>query len=322
MSNVNQDELTEDIEVVGPGQMLADARKSLNLSIEDVAQNLNFRVSQVTDLEADIFDKSLPETFNRGYLINYARLVNVPTDQVVSAYEMLGIAEQQGAEMQSFSKITEKEAQNNRLNWLTYLIVLILIALPVAYYIQDAKNLSLPNLSEPEAAPAQIETQSTAEPSVEQSDTVKEPALDETQQILAPASEEPLVEQNNESSDINSEIEAVLEENTTAGQIIDINTLTEPQQSSENTTMDHTVEAVFTFAGDCWVNIQDATQERIAYGIKKAGYVMTISGVPPFKVTVGKPELVTILYNGEAVDMSQYNSGNIAKFTLPINSES
>jgi cytoskeleton protein RodZ len=78
---------------------------------------------------------------------------------------------------------------------------------------------------------------------------------------------------------------------------------------------------VFTFSGDCWVNIYDATGERIAWGVKKLGYVMTITGKAPLKVTLGKPELAAIAFNGKQVDMSSFNVGNIAKFTLPLSSQ-
>ncbi|MBL4822572.1 MAG: DUF4115 domain-containing protein, partial [Colwellia sp.] len=77
----------------------------------------------------------------------------------------------------------------------------------------------------------------------------------------------------------------------------------------------------FTFSGDCWVNIYDATGERIAWGVKKLGYVMTITGKAPFKVTLGKPELAEIYFNDTPVDMLSFNAGNIAKFTLPLTSQ-
>jgi cytoskeleton protein RodZ len=66
------------------------------------------------------------------------------------------------------------------------------------------------------------------------------------------------------------------------------------------------------------VSIYDATGDRIAYGVKKTGYVMTISGKPPFKVDIGRPALTSIEFNGQSVDMSQFDKDNIAKFTLPI----
>ena len=75
---------------------------------------------------------------------------------------------------------------------------------------------------------------------------------------------------------------------------------------------------IFTFSGDCWVNIYDNTGERIAWGVKKSGYEMTISGQAPFKVTLGRPELAAIVFNNQTIDMSSFSAGNIAKFTLPL----
>jgi cytoskeleton protein RodZ len=90
----------------------------------------------------------------------------------------------------------------------------------------------------------------------------------------------------------------------------DVTEKTELEVTSTNVT--------FTFSGDCWVNISDATGERIAWGVKKLGYVMKISGQAPFNVTLGRPELVAIDFSDEIIDMSQFNAGNIAKFTLPV----
>ena len=101
--------------------------------------------------------------------------------------------------------------------------------------------------------------------------------------------------------------------------------LNQDNATTDNIAVEETVmveamldRAVFTFSGDCWVNIFDANNERIAWGIKKLGYVMVIEGKGPFRVTIGKPELVSITFNDMPVDMEQYNSGNIAKFTLPV----
>ena len=93
------------------------------------------------------------------------------------------------------------------------------------------------------------------------------------------------------------------------------NTTTEQNELAE---VPEISTAIFTFAGDCWVSIYDATGERIAYGVKKPGYVMTITGQAPFKVDVGRPALTSIEFNGETIDMSQFDKDNIAKFTLPI----
>ena len=73
----------------------------------------------------------------------------------------------------------------------------------------------------------------------------------------------------------------------------------------------------FTFAEACWIQIIDATDNEIAVGVKAKGRVMPVSGVPPFQVTLGAPQFVSIKYAGEPVTMPPYNRGAIAKFSLP-----
>jgi len=304
-------ELPEDIEVVGPGQMLAEARKNLGLSQKDVAVKLNFRVALVDDIEHELFDKSLPDTFNRGYLKNYAKLVGVSEQEVLSSYEMLGIADKQRTEMQSFSKITEKQAQNSRLMWVTYLILAAFFMSSIFYYLQNLPTGDVVKADIP-AANTQLENNDSTLKSEVGSETQTKDSIQEAAD-------------NSLTTELSKQLEPaisvdVAEQARTSTQAITIN---ESQNTNEQTLSDvqqvSAAEsvAIFTFAGDCWVNIYDGNNERIAWGIKKAGYVMELKGLAPFKVTVGKPELVAIDFNGTSIDMSKFNLGNIAKFTLP-----
>jgi len=133
-------ELSDDIEVVGPGQMLAQAREKLGMSQQQVADKLNFRTTLVKNIENEIFDQEMPATFNRGYLRNYAKLVDISVDEVLAGYETLNIAEKQCAELQSFSKGTEKQAESNRIMWVSYLILTLLIASSIVWWLQETKN--------------------------------------------------------------------------------------------------------------------------------------------------------------------------------------
>jgi cytoskeleton protein RodZ len=313
MNQVNVTELSEDIEVIGPGQMLSDAREQMNLSVEDVAVKLNFRICQVKDIEADIFDKATPETFTRGYLLNYAKLVGIPSVDIIASYESLGVAEKQGAEMQSFSKITEKEAQHSRIMWLSYLIIIALVTLSVVYYFQEAKSQQKNMSSVNTEQSAEIIQEQQREPLTTNNADAEKLSIDIVE-VTMPKQDE-MLHPSNISAPKDTSDNATRPVGEAAEQLQNFTTV----ESLEQSTM---AQAIFTFAGDCWVNIHDSTGERIAYGIKKAGYVMELNAKAPFEVTVGKPELVSIILNGKTIDMSKYNSGNIAKFTLPETPES
>ncbi len=303
MSN-QVNELSEDMEVVGPGLMLSDARQKLSLSIEDIAQKLKFRRGLVENIEQDIFDQKLPATYNRGYLRSYAKLVNVNSEEVLSAYDMLGVAEVQRSEMHSFSNLTEKQAEHSRLMWFSYLIVAILFGLMVLWWLQEPTQVIDEKLAVQQKASTPL---ASSQSEKSQTESIKPEA----------SSIKPLV--SIEPAEQGVDLPIVNEPITIESKVI----VTEEVGSDGVPVVTQTLVAeismaVFTFSGDCWVNIHDATGERIAWGVKKSGYVMSIEGKAPLTITLGRPELASIVFNGQSVDMSPFNVGNIAKFTLPL----
>jgi len=314
-------ELSEDMELISPGSMLKEAREKLSLSQEEIAKKLNFRPSLVANMEQDIFDATLPATFNRGYLVSYAKLVAIDVEDILASYDVLGAANIQRSEMQSFSKQTVKEAEHSRVMWLSYLILIVLVGLTALWWQQDNKQSAALLIEPSTAKPALTENETPVETSVTDSslaDTVAEEVAEKTSSATETMIDEVGADLNKEAASV---IAAPIIENTE--QIIPAKpqenlateTLQEEQKPIESPSVAH---AVFTFSGDCWVNIYDATGERIAWGIKKSGYVMDIKGVAPLRITLGKPELASIIFNDEPVDMSTFNRGNIAKFTLPL----
>ncbi len=309
MSN-EVNELSEDMEVVGPGLMLSDARQKLSLSVDDIAQKLKFRNCLVKDIEQDIFDQKLPATYNRGYLRSYARLVNIDEAEVLSAFDMLGVAEVQRSEMQSFSNLTEKQAEHSRLMWFSYLIVAILFGLMVLWWLQEPTQVIDEKPQVEQKVTAQIENN---QPEDINSGSINSDSIKSTEISATPLIKIELTEQEIAKPVLNepsgSIPEVIVIEKVNSSESLAVNQESIVELST----------AVFTFSGDCWVNIHDATGERIAWGVKRSGYVMSIEGKAPLTITLGKPELASIVFNGQSVDMSSFNVGNIAKFTLPLN---
>ncbi len=306
-------ELSEDMEVVSPGNMLRDARLKLSLSQEHIARKLNFKLSLVKAIEEDLFDPKMPVTFNRGYLVNYAKLVSISAEDVLASYEALDAASIQRSEMLSFSKETSKQAEHSRVMWISYLIIAVFIGLTVLWWTQQSQQQitainASPTVNALTQSSQKVETSNALESQNNLASTINK--ADE----LATATQVDIDSVEQKADLVNSQNSNLLsvEDPLSLPQAI----ATENQQPV--ITVNSLSKAVFTFKGDCWVNIYDANNKRIAWGVKKAGYVMTVEGQAPFLVTVGKPELTSIVFNDQAVDMSEYNNGNIAKFELPI----
>ncbi|MDO6506251.1 DUF4115 domain-containing protein [Colwellia sp. 4_MG-2023] len=328
VDNNQLDELNEDMEMIGPGQILSEAREKASFTVEYVANTLNFKVKLVESIERDIFDNKLPATYNRGYLRSYAKLVNVDVSEVLSAYDMLGVAEVQRSEMQSFSNLTEKQAEHSRIMWLSYIIAAILFGLMIMWWLQEPKqgvdenivNESLVTIptSETVNQDGNIEESNADKASAELNDASKSDSV--PNDIIEIISEDESIPQENTDSIINNpspvETQVSTVEDTTSEELTNTAPVLALDENLEESVAIDT--AIFTFSGDCWVNIFDANGDRIAWGVKKSGYVMTVTGQAPLKITLGKPELAEIEFNGQAVDLSEFNAGNIAKFTLPL----
>ena len=252
----------------------------------------------------------MPVTFNRGYLANYAKLVGVEVEDILASYDALDAATIQRSEMLSFSKETSKQAEHSRVMWLSYLIVAVFIGLTVLWWLQESRQQSddsssvVPTTTPAEAVSNDIATLSLGSSLADEPTPVNDNVLlsekkDEAELALDTTTKALI---DNANIDLNASANIVVN---------DVSQPAEPKVAAIST-------AVFTFKGDCWVNIYDATGERIAWGVKKSGYVMTIQGIAPLRITVGKPELASIVFNDQPVDMSAFNVGNIAKFNLPI----
>jgi cytoskeleton protein RodZ len=304
-------ELDEFMEMLSPGAMLSEARKGLSLSQEFISSKLNLKVGLVEDLENDIFDPSMPVTFNRGYLANYAKLVGVEVEDILASYDALDAATIQRSEMLSFSKETSKQAEHSRVMWLSYLIVAVFIGLTVLWWLQESRQQSDDSSNVvPITAPAEAVSDDIATLNIEPSSLADEPTPVNDNVLLSEKKDEVELALDTTTKALIDDANNNL--NASANIVVnDVSQPAEPKVAAIST-------AVFTFKGDCWVNIYDATGERIAWGVKKSGYVMTIQGVAPLRITVGKPELASIVFNDQPVDMSAFNVGNIAKFNLPI----
>ena len=313
-------ETTGVIDVVGPGAMLKAAREMRGLSQQQVANKLNFRIHLVENIEVDKFDCSLPEAFNRGYLKNYAKLVNIAQEDVLKSYEKLAITQNHCADMQSFSKGTEKQAEHNMLMWITYLILAILVTSTVVWWLQTPSEQPEP-IAVNTVETLAVDNTATKQANLSNEYKAKNSSSMPNGESVASVIKEVKAEANVNSDATNLDIVAPLD----VEQLLSTPDLTDAQVDlnnnkafGENALSAAINHVVFTFAGDCWVNIFDATGERIAWGVKKSGYIMQISGQAPFSITLGKPELVQIDYNDVPVDMAIFNAGNIAKFSLPL----
>jgi cytoskeleton protein RodZ len=74
---------------------------------------------------------------------------------------------------------------------------------------------------------------------------------------------------------------------------------------------------VVRFTADSWVEIRDATGNRLIRSLGVAGATKEVEGNAPFQVLIGYGPGVELTYNGEPFDFSKYQGKQeVARFTL------
>ncbi|HDY93158.1 MAG TPA: DUF4115 domain-containing protein [Pseudoalteromonas sp.] len=272
------------------GQILKNHREQANVSIATIAAPLKLSELQIKRLENDEFTLLGPITFVKGYIKNYCRELKVDSTPILA---MMPAPPEptKPANMQSFSRRTEKEANDSRLMFFSYLILAIVIGSSALWFWQNATPIE-EQTSNINVANSKMSERQAAQPSISE------------QQQQAEIDDESLLESQSTSSETSTSAETVTE--------------TAPIASNNASQEDASSTIVMNFNGESWVEIYDGEGEKIAFGVKKAGYIMTVSGTPPFSVVLGKHDAVDITLNGEPVDVSAFPKNRLAKFTLPL----
>ncbi len=266
------------------GQVLASARKDANLTIEAVADRLKLSPKHITKLEQDDYTSLGPITFVKGYIKAYCTLLQLDQGQTLALFQAPdSVADNKS--MQSFSRRTEKEANDSRLMLVSYVILAIVLGSSGFMYWQATSNEN---------------------------------------DVIVPESESPVVE-NSEENDMSPKvvlstedaIETALEQAETDKPVLDA-VDADQVQVAETSSAPLLNTIVMHFKDDSWVEIFDASSERIAFGVKKAGYTMTVQGVAPFSVVLGRHQQVDVELDGQTVDLSSLPRNRSAKFKLPL----
>lgn len=124
----NEDTATTEVKK-GPGERLRNERESLGLSISEVATRLYLTNAMVLAIENDDYSMGRSMVFIRGYLRAYAKLLNIPQEEILIPFDSLKL--QDAPAKLSTQEIYQRKVSyiEKLLPWLTGLIAFGLIVL-------------------------------------------------------------------------------------------------------------------------------------------------------------------------------------------------
>lgn len=89
-----------------------------------------------------------------------------------------------------------------------------------------------------------------------------------------------------------------------------------PGQAGEAAPVAGAGELRFSFEGNSWVEVRDASGRTIFSQMNAKGSTQTVQGLPPLQLVIGNASSVRLQYNGEAVDLAPHTRVEVARLTL------
>ncbi|OOZ35633.1 RodZ domain-containing protein [Solemya velesiana gill symbiont] len=323
----------------GPGERLRSIREAQGLDISRVAAELHLSAPVVQAIEADDYSGLPGSVFVQGYLRNYARLLSIPDEPILAAFQDLKPDNDRQLNLKAAQVRHELRSSHAGVRIITWLIVIGLVVLVLTWW---RGYLKWP-MSENGMESAQEPIQESAEPEFDAQQT---PIL----VPFAPQAESSVTE-TEDAAQIQPQIEevvgagpaeqAVEQAETEMEEVIQTQSEAQPQPEStiavtdtasqeapeESAVAEAVVEeapvaaapsrkAVVEFLDDCWVDIRDASGQFKLVGLQKKGGSSVLAGEAPYKMVLGNAASVRVMVNGEDYDFTPHTRGNVARFTF------
>ncbi|MBC2656041.1 helix-turn-helix domain-containing protein [Pseudomonas sp. MSSRFD41] len=323
---------------VNPGETLRQARESNGWALADVAHKLNLTVSSLSNLEAGAFDKLPGHTFARGYIRAYAKLLDMDQATLVQAFDQYTGTDSQGSSVHALGRIEEPVRVSHTILRIVSLLLLVAVVGGGFIWWQDQtsqRSKELVGLSpehvevegadgktqihpidEPEDQ-AVAEGQSEAEANAAQ--LAGEAPVQTPAPVVAPAApvQAPAVAPATATHPVTAPATAPVIAAPVVVAPVPATTVTaQANVPAPTVAAAGSAQVQIQFSADCWTQVTDGNGKILLSALKRKGESVDVSGKPPFAVRLGYARGAQISYNGQAVDIAPFTTGETARLKL------
>ncbi|EPJ94781.1 RodZ domain-containing protein [Pseudomonas psychrophila] len=311
---------------VNPGETLRQARENNGWTLAEVALKLNLTASSLSNLETGAFDKLPGHTFARGYIRTYAKLLGMDQASLVRDFDLYTGTDANGSNVHSLGRIEEPVRVSHTILRIVSLLLLIAVIGGGFIWWQDQTSMRAKDLIG--LTPEHVE--------VEGADgTTRIHPLDEPEdQAVAEAKAEgeaPVVIESAPEQAAStalalpaaSQVPAAAPDATTpASAPAVVAPVVAPAVAPVATPTAAAAPVAgagkvgVQYSADCWTQVTDATGKVLFGGLKRKGENLEVSGKPPLTLRLGFARGAQVTYNGQAVDVAPFTSGETARLKL------
>ncbi|NIF28827.1 helix-turn-helix domain-containing protein [Pantoea sp. Tr-811] len=324
-----------------PGELLRQAREKREWSQAEVARKLNLTVSSLNHVETGAFDKLPGHTFARGYIRAYAKLMDMDQAPLVEAFDQYTGTHAKGSEVHSLGRIEEPvRLSHNIMRGVTLLLLVAVVGGSFIWW-QDQGSLKGKDLAkmalehvevesadgttqihpldepedqavtagqQPESAPLPLEqAQASAAASSETA-----PAATAAAPTPAPAQAPATAPQAHAATTTPAPAAPVVP----AAPVASVPAVAAAEPAAPVAVPAGSAKVAIQFTADCWTQVSDGNGKVLFSAIKRKGDSLELTGKPPFAVRLGFARGAQVSYNGQAVDIAPFTSGETARLKL------
>ena len=316
---------------VNPGETLRQARENNGWTLAEVAMKLNLTASSLSNLEAGAFDKLPGHTFARGYIRAYAKLLGMDQTALVHEFDLYTGTDANGSSVHSLGRIEEPVRISHTILRIVSLLLLIAVIGGGFIWWQDQTSMRTKDLiglapehvevegadgttqihplDEPEdqaVAEAKVEAQSPVEAQTAEEQTQSSALALPLASAPAATASAPVAAVTSDPSAPAAPVAPTLAATPVAPAVAPV----------ESAPVAGAGKVAVQYNADCWTQVTDATGKVLFGGLKRKGENLEVSGKPPLSLRLGFARGAQVTYNGQAVDVAPYTSGETARLKL------
>ena len=302
----NTPQNTEASETVG--EILRNKREEIGLSLDEISEKLNLDSNLIELLENNDFEKFKVETYLKGYLRAYSKLLGIDGDRIIKLYKESN-PEKEPEILPDVKPKNQKNSSDRSVKLFSYIIGLSIVLSMLIWYQKnitikpDANNNNIGNIELNKNN--KINGVDTSYKIITHSDYWQWP-IDNIPDRYRDSGEN-----DNSKSVKNEKIKDNIKENVIQEEVLETeeSPIYETQQSADT--------VVLNLRGDSWIEIYDREGNRLFLDLARSGKNYIINGDSPFDILLGAANEVSVEFNGSIVNIEPYTRYGIARFTLP-----
>ncbi len=259
------------------GSLLRQNRESKKLTQQQVADRLRLSVAKIQALESE--QRELMTTdLARGYLRQYARVLQMDEQQLLDLHSQLFPTQQQQIHLatEALKKSATHQQSIQKFTLFSLLVIVSILVLSFALYQWNVTQEDDSNGSQA----------STASSNTVGDDSAENPSIDK-EKLEAEVKQQ---EQKPESA-VNA-----------SGQ-------SRPSKAGQ-------VEIKFVFSEQSWTSVRDGQGNSIYNKLAEAGTQDVVYGTPPLKLIIGNVHGTQLFAHGEQISLEKYMQNNVARLNV------